>query len=240
MDTKTIPQSALEVIKGYKNVPYFNNKSVGRRAGIGVEIGKGSPKEIMEELETIGRQEKIDIKSLSDIDQKRFMVEHNIGIECSGFVYHVLSAFGKGELKNNLKFPYTKGILGLFRSYFRAIHNTNVKTFAHEQNSKVISIEKIQVGDIIAMLGERDHILLIEKIDFQNSIPKNIYYIHAMTWPSDGEYGHGIHEGKIEIIDLQKPIVDQNWIELGKTGEENYTYARAKKSMTELRRLNWF
>lgn len=233
-----------DIIKAYRNVPYFNNKTRGKRAGLRVEIGKGSPKEIMDEVRDRALLQKIDLKSFNDEELKKFMVDNNIGIECSGFAFWVLNEEslrrGKSTLKGHLKFPFSHGVLGRLRSAIRPIENTDVKTFAHDENSRVVLISDSRVGDMITMTSgpdgdERDHILVINKVE-----PSIIYYVHAVTWPTDGEYGHGIHEGKIEIINPEKSIVEQNWVELGKTGEENYTHMRAKKSVTELRRLNWF
>lgn len=67
-----------------------------------------------------------------------------------------------------------------------------------------------------------------------------IHYVHSIALPSDGEYGHGVREGTIEITDINKPITEQKWTEAGKTGMENYTCARAQKALTEIRRLRWF
>lgn len=238
-----------EIIYKYRNVPYFNNKTTGRRASLRVHAGKGSCVEIQNEIEEIVLREKIDIKSLNDSQIKKLLVDHNIGIECSGFAYYLLNEEckkrGKGELKRHFKFPFANGLMGRLRSVFRPIENIDVKTFAHDENSRVVDIADVKVGDIITMTkgvedGVRDHILIINKIDIENNLPKTLYYVHSVAWPTDGEYGHGIHEGTIEIINSEKNIVDQKWIELGKEGEENYTHARALKSLTKLRRLNWF
>lgn len=249
MNTKLISEQAFAVIEQYKNVPYFNNKTTGRRAALRVEIGKGSPKEIYNEVKERALIDRIDIKNFTNIDLKKFMVEKRIGIECSGFAYHVLSqesiSRGKGSLDRHLHFPYSKGIIGKIRSKLRPIENTDAKTFGHDKNSRVIAIKDAQVGDIVTMLGnagegERDHIVVINQIEYQNSLPITLHYVHAIAWPTDGEFGTGIHEGVIEITDLNKSLVEQRWIELEKMGEENYTHTRAKKSSTELRRLTWF
>ncbi len=246
MNTQVLSEAALRVIEAYKDVPYFNNKTTGRRAGLKVEIGKGSHKEIFEEVEHKAILQKRDLRSFNPKDLKKFMVENDIGIECSGFVYYVLNEESnsrrKGNLDKYLRFPFSSGIIGSIRAKLRPIENTDVKTFAHDLNSKVIQVKAVQAGDIITMVSntERDHILVVYKIDFENAVPKTLHYTHAVAWPTDGEFGHGIHKGKIEIIDNGKSLVEQRWIELEKEGEENYTHMRAKKSVTELRRLNWF
>jgi hypothetical protein len=251
MNTKVISDPSLTMINQYRNfhidsaicsVPYYNNKVAGRRAALRVEVGKGSPKDIYEELMHIFLKNKVDIKLLTSEDLKKIMVENNIGIDCSGFAYYVLNeeslGRGKGSLSRHLHYDS-------FLAKFRPINNTNVLTYSDNRNSKIIPIKDAQVGDIITMVGgteggERNHILILSQIEYQNFIPLVLYYVHAIAWPSDGEYGHGIHEGKIEITNLEKGIAEQRWIELEKEGEENYTHMRANKSTTELRRLNWF
>ena len=239
MNTKVLSQPALDIIEQYKNVPYFNNKTTARRGGLRVEVGKGSPKEIYDEVKDLSILQKVDVKNFTQEEIKKFMVSNNIGIDCSGLAFYILNeesvSRGKGSLSRHLRFQR-------FLARFRPVENINVLVFSDNKNSKIISIQDAQVGDIITMVGdvERNHILIIHQIEYQNSIPITLHYTHSVAWPTDGEFGHGMHQGKIEIVDTKKPITEQRWIELDKTGEENYTHMRALKSTTELRRLNWF
>lgn len=241
MNTKVMSQSALNMIEQYKNVPYFNNKTQRKRASLKVNIGKGSPKEIFDEIKELAILNKIDIKKFNDEGLKKFLVLNDIGIDCSGFAFYVLNeesiSRGKGSLSRKI---YLNG----FISRFRPEINTDVKVFADDRNSHVVSLKEIQVGDMITMIAERNHILVIYQIEYQNFIPTTIHYTHAISWPTDGEFGHGLHKGIIEITNLEKDILEQRWIELEKDSlinpEENYTLSRAKKSKTEIRRLNWF
>ena len=59
MNTKQISRGALDIIDQYRNfrienaicsIPYFNNKTTARRAGLRAEVGKGSPKDIFDEM----------------------------------------------------------------------------------------------------------------------------------------------------------------------------------------------
>lgn len=244
MNIKSISKETLAVIEKYKDVPYFNNKTIGKRAGLRVEAGKGSPKEIYEELETMARLNKINLKDLSIEDKRRLMVENDIGIDCSGFAYYILNeeslGRGKGNISNHLHFVKFSNPIRRLIAKLRPIENSDVITFADNNNSKLISLREVQAGDIVTMIGSRNHILIVENIEYKDSLPNIIHYVHAIAWPTDGEYGHGIHRGTIEIVDHGKTLLEQNWIELNKTGPENYTYYRAKESLTELRRLNWF
>lgn len=249
MNTKHISDSAFAVIEQYKNVPYFNNKSRGRRAGLAVEVGKGSPKEIHEELKDLGRIQKMDTSMFDDVTTKRFLVENDIGIDCSGFAYYVLNeesqSRGKGSLDRHISPVGSGGIIAYFSAKLSPVKNISVITFADEKNSKAIMIKEVKVGDIITMVsvgGEMvsNHILIINQVEYQNFLPTVLHYVHAMAWPTDGEYGHGIHTGEIDIVDLNKPLIDQRWIELENEGEGNYTFMKAKKTQTELRRLKTF
>ncbi|MDB5259511.1 MAG: hypothetical protein JWO73_719 [Candidatus Taylorbacteria bacterium] len=268
MNTKLLTDRALAVIEQYSNfhigsgttlsgicsVPYFNNRRAGLRAGLRALKGKGSPHDIYEEAEITALKEKIVPSSFTGAALKEFMVDHRLGIDCSGLVYYVLNAESigrsKGQIDRHLSFPYCKkGIIGKIVCRIRPTENTNVQTFASDKNSSVVTLADIQPGDFISMIKHpdaseedraRDHIILIHQIEYQNFIPTAIHYTHSIAWPTDGVYGHGIRQGVINITDPKKALLEQRWVEAGKTGEENFTFTRAKKSITEIRRLNWF
>jgi hypothetical protein len=258
MDTRSISPKALDMIKQYKefslgnsviSLPYFNNKTTLKRAALRVEVGKGNPEEILNEVKELAIKNRVDYKNLNESELKKFLVDHGIGIDCSGFVYHILNiesqARNKGEIKDNLKFSDRTGILDKIRAKIRPAENTSVKIFANNENSRVVELRDVKPADIITLVGDeeglmRDHILLIYKIDYENNLPKTIFYAHSIAWPTDGEYSHGVSIGRIEILDINKNIRDQSWIEKEKKDFDNYTFTKAKKSLTEIRRLNWF
>ncbi len=256
MNTKLLSDSSLKVVDQYLHftvasavctVPYYNNRHIKGRAKLAVHIGKGSSKEILEEVENITALEKIDATKLDGVTLKRLLVDNNIGIDCSGFAYYILNAEsearGKGSLDKHLTFPFSPGLLGAFRAKFRPIQNAGVVTFAHEDNSQKVEIKDAQPGDIITMTGGeagREHIVVIHKIEYENFIPKVLHYTHSIAWPTDGEYDHGVRQGRIEMLDAHKPITEQKWIEKSEDGDsENYTHTRAQKSTTNLRRLRF-
>ncbi len=246
MEIKNISNQAQGIIDQYKNfqvgsavcsIPYFNNKTRGTRAGLRVEIGKGDIKDIHNEIIQKTLEQKIDTQLFNSETLKKFLVDNNIGTDCSGFVYHILNEESKqrnkGTLDVNLNFSFKKGLFNRIKAKIRP-------TFADDLNSKIISLSEVEPGDIITIMnGERDHILVVNKVEYENSKPITIYYAHAIAWPTDGEYGHGIHEGKINIASYEQPITEQKWVENDKSDEENYTFARAKKSHTELRRMSF-
>ncbi len=258
MNTKTLSTRALSVIDQYRqftvgsatcSVPYFNNKTKRSRGALRVYVGKGSPKELFEEIQSVLVKAHIDTSTISNETIKKLLTDENIGIDCSGFAYYVLNSqneeIGKGKIDKHLSFINCHGLIGKMRCALRPIENCDVATFAHDSNSRLVTLKDVTPGDMITMLNdsqenERDHILVIHQVEYQNFIPYQIHYSHAVAYPEDGIYGTGIKQGTIEILDLNKPLTDQLWTENGKTAEANRIFTRAQKSKTEIRRLKWW
>ncbi|MEK7609667.1 MAG: hypothetical protein AAB470_00910 [Patescibacteria group bacterium] len=255
MNTKTLSNRALSTINQYLNfrvgtavcsIPYFNNKTIKARATLRAYGGKGSPKDIFEEIQTIAVKSHVNIESLTNESLKKILTDNNIGIDCSGFVYYILNAQSE-ELKNEtldrrLSFVNCHGLIGKIRCSLRPIENCDVGTLAHDKNSLTVPIKEISPSDIITMIGdseenEHDHILVIHQVEYQNFIPCKIHYSHAVAYPEDGIYGTGIRQGTIEIVDPDKSISEARWIENNKEGVANRIFIRATKSKTEMRRL---
>ncbi len=213
----TLSQQALDMIQAYESLqfgdkqiitPYFNNKRQKVRGALRVLVGKGTPSDIVEEAELMARRTHVDLKKLSKEDITKFLVDHNLGVDCSGFVYHVLNA--EKPLKSRLKFPNTF-LLRKLLTTLRPVENTNVKVLAHEKNSTDVAISDIQPGDIITMIGSKrvgnpDHVLLVESTE--NNV---ITFVNATGLHCFGKYDHGIKHGEIEITDAKKKIQDQRW-----------------------------
>ena len=254
MTTKTLTKPALEIIDQYLHfkvgpatcsIPYFNNKTVRARAALRSLTGKGSPVEILEEIQGIIVKNHVDTNTLTDESLKKVLTDSNIGIDCSAFAYYILNSesteLKKQSLNKSLHFPNAYGLFGKLICKLRPVTNCDVANFAHNVNSKIILLKEVKPGDTITMLGgpdvnDRNHILIIDKVDYQESTagnaPTKISYVHSIAYPEDGVYATGIKTGLITIIDLNKNITEQIW-------SENQLLARAQKSQTELRRLNF-
>jgi hypothetical protein len=254
MNTKLLSEKALTVIDQYLHfkiggatisIPYYNNRHKQTRAALRALIGKGSPRDIHDEVEIILVKEGGAGAISGNI--KEFLVDHDIGIDCSGFAYYVLSAEslarGKGSLDRHLKFPLAKSLIRKFLAKIRPAENISVATLAHDKNSYIVPMKEVQPGDMITMMSPdvnsgvisagRDHILVISQVEYQNFIPTTIHYVHSVAWPTDGEYGHGVRVGQIDILDPEKSILEQNW-------SEKDALERGKNSRTEIRRLRSF
>ena len=236
---------ALPIGAGVCDVPYFNNKTVRARGALSVYVGKGSPSAIAEEAQALLVKHHASAGMLSAEALKKFLVENNLGIDCSGFAYHVLNAElvsrGRETLAKKLYFVSGQGLLARLRCSLRPAENCDVASLADEHNSQIVSISAVAPGDMITMLkgpegSERDHILIVDRVETSpDGQPVLIHYCHTVAYPEDGLYGTGFKEGSITVTNPQAGLLDQVW----QSADAGRLLARAKASETSLRRLNW-
>lgn len=225
--------------------PYFNNKKTKTRAGLRVLIGKGNPKEIEEEAELIALRAHLDLNSYTEEQLQRFLIEHNLGSDCSSYIFYMLDAESQGKLRKQIKLPAKTSVLRKMLAKIRTAENVNVRTLVLDTNSSPITLSKIQAGDIISMLdtgvGDRlDHVLLVHEVVYKDNLPQTLYYSHALQWKADGKYNHHVRDGIIEIIDINTSLIEQSWSERNLGNEDaNETYWRAKTAQVlDIRRLH--
>jgi len=243
-----LPFSGVEGVR----CPYFNNARLRQRAQLRVLVGKGTPKEIVEEAQIISLQYHAGIfdktgncclhgdnhgRQVVPEEIRKFLIDHNLGIECSGLVTHILRA----HFLETKKIDIAKKFFKISSKYFlrflitklRPIENISVRTYADDRNTVVVNDwTTAQPGDVVVMLGikidnNRNHILLITE-----NKDKKISYVHARAWSSEGKYGHGVARGIINITNPQKGILEQEWIELEKIGDSNETWREAVSANT--------
>lgn len=247
-----------------KNIrcPYFINKKNAKRGEIRALIGKGKPEEIIEEAKIISIKYHHNIfdhhgncqcNQLSDkekIDKIRnFLIDHNLGIDCSGFTAHVLREHylekNNIDIFKKIKFSNKKNIIRRIIEKLRPVESMSVSVLADDQNSQIIidakdpaNITKLCPGDFMVMIDtgpnkNRNHVVLIEKIE------KNIiHYVSSRAWVIEGKYDHGVARGEIEIINPERVLLDQTWEELGKINDDNETYLEARDAkIFQIRRL---
>lgn len=226
MSDKILSVQARQVIDNYLHLaflekkiscPYFNNKRSRVRGALGVLIGKGTPEEIVDEAGLIALREKVDLKNLDDEQTKKFLVEHNLGVDCSGLVYHVLNAELNarklGPLRKHIKRPWIKSPIRKVIALLRPAENTGVNTFFNNINSKEIQLSEIQPGDLIILMNtginhNLHHVLLAHEV-----ASDVVRYTHSFQFTDDGLYNHGVRQEEIKIIDPNKNLLEQNWSE---------------------------
>ncbi len=231
--------------------PYFNNIRRRSRGQLRALVGKGTPMEIVEESKIISTQYNLGIfendcsmckKNLTPDDIRKFMIDHDLGIECSGFVSQVLRA----HYQESKGFDFARKIYihpptKFFRyiiSILRPIENISVQVLSDDKNSTVIEPTDAKAGDIITMLDthpakKRNHVMLIQDVK-----DNKIHYVHARAWSSEGKYGHGVMAGTIEMIYPKDNLLAQKWIENNYSGEQNETLLEARRAkILQIRRL---
>lgn len=245
MPTKHLSDNALAVLDSYEhlkigekkiNTPYFNNRTSNLRGALRVLIGKGTAQEIIDETRIIALRDKLELENFDEIELVKFLTDHKLGIDCSGFVYYILDAELKTQgkrLKHILSFT-SKKILRRLIARIRNVENTNVLTL-HE-NSIELPLEQCAPGDMIISLRggpqhDYSHVILITSVTTDESgKPLSLEYAHSYHWKSEGLYTKGIRKGVITIIDTTQTILEQTWTENGKNGEHNETWQYLRES----------
>lgn len=241
--------------------PYFNNTRLKQRAQLRVLIGKGTPQEIVEEAKIISIQYHAGIFDTAGHcclhethpqthptiaeDIRKFLVDHNLGVECSGFVTQILRAHFKEsrgvDITRQFHIISPRYFFRWLISKIRPVENIGVRRYVDNRNTKKISWQQAQAGDVVVMLEtglqkKRNHILLIT-----NNNGDVIQYAHARQWVADGKYGHGVAKGEIKIIKPDGSLLEQEWAEFNRSEIQNETFVEAKNAaVLEVRRINCF
>lgn len=215
-----ISQSGWDMIQTYAHMklggvefacPYYQH-SVLKGLSARVSIGKGFPDEILEETKVLARVHRFDFENASDEKIREFMVAQSLGIDCSGYIAHVLYAIHGKKLFRSL----TDDSFGAIFLRFRPFQKINVHLL--QKSGAAIDYRDFKPEDIIVTRGGK-HALLVYEIERDtNDILKTIRYTHSTLYFRQS----GVRFGSIEIVDPSKPLQDQRWIE--GDNEENHTH----------------
>lgn len=205
-------------------------------------VGKGTPEEIALEAEVEARAKHFPIGSANEADIKKFLVEQNLGVDCSALAYYVLRYEGivknKKDLQSSLHFPQAKNLFRKLIVKLRPSENVNVAVLGDDQNSRVITKKEIQAGDLIFMWNtgldkKLNHVLIVTEVN-ENTLT----YVHSFRWRNEGQYDHGVRTGTITWNNPSASLLDDTWTEKNKTGADNDTLQHAREAEKfEIRRL---
>ena len=236
------PQSVLELIDQYQNLtiggktvktPYYIRTKQETHAKLQSLSGKGSPDEIITEALVVGKLRHVDFSAMSDEEIRNFLRKEHIGIDCSGYVYHLLNVWVYDQyhkpLHSILKYPY-KGFINRIAVFLRPAMNTSVAVLTDPKNASRIKLKDAKPGDLIRMpaLTSGDHVALIIKTTYDKAGQlKQITFTQ-----SSQQFGqdHGVRVDTIDIIDNTKGLEDQKWNDLDKDGI-SWTLKQFKKDL---------
>lgn len=229
-----MPEAGQKVIDSYLKMPignkiitcpYYTNLKK-ERAALRVLLGKGSAQEIINETKFIAQKEDVDLGKFSAEEIYRFMVEHNLGIDCSGLVVYILKAVYQETKKVNIlrKIKIVSFLRKPWRyiiSLLRPVENISVRVLAHNKNSFLIeSFSDLLPGDMLVRANLR-HVYLVTKVEKENGVVKKITFIHAPRPKQKDYFGPGVVQSAIA---LEKGTLE----ELNEKIEDNVVIRRIK------------
>jgi len=225
--TLKIPESGQRVIDSYLKMviggkpiicPYYTNLKK-QRAALRVFLGKAPAQEIINETNFISLKEDVDLNKLSEQRLYQFLVEHNLGIDCSGLATYVIQAVYQENKKINILKSIK--IISVFKNpwrwlvaWLRPIENISVRVLANDKNSFLINdFQKIKPGDMLIRTDLR-HVYLITKIKKENNQIKKFVYVHAPRPKQRDYFGPGVFQNTIlleknNLNELKEKIDDE-------------------------------
>lgn len=230
----TLPESAQKVIREYQELPLGEHKVIcpyiinpkTQRAGLRVLIGKGDPGEIARETQVLSQVKGIDLSKMTPDEIRKFMQEKRIGVDCSGFVVHILNYWlrqqGSRPLVNYLSFP-NNNIYANLKRKLRPVEQIGANLLTNLDNClEIENYDEIRPGDFLRSKGIRKnshHISMVSRVIQENHKTKSIEYIHSQRYYGDN---NGIRSGSINIIDSSEPLNEQEWTEI--ENDRNWTF----------------
>lgn len=227
------------------NAPYFNNQRVGVRGGLAVNIGKGSPEDIGLEAEIQAKLKHFPITTATTAEIKQFLVEQNLGVDCSALVFYVLKyeawARNGHNFEGSLVFPQATTWWRRWLAKFRTIENTSVSVLGADANSRIVPTAEVAPGDLIflwrtGLHHTLNHVLLVTAVS-----EHGLSYVHSFRWRTEGQYDHGVRTGTITWPNSPNLLLTAVWTEKNQTGQANDTFSHAQEAeLVEIRRPRIF
>ncbi|MBU4369789.1 hypothetical protein KKG58_03465, partial [Patescibacteria group bacterium] len=150
----------------------------------------------------------------------QFLVEHNLGIDCSGLATYIFQAIYQENKKIDI-FKKIK-IISFFKNpwrwvvaWLRPIENISVRVLANDKNSFLINdFQKIKPGDMLIRTNLR-HIYLITEIEkTRDPLSIRFVYVHAPRPKQTNYFGPGVFQNTIllekgNLSELSEKINDE-------------------------------
>jgi len=203
--------------------PYWRNKlREGKVVLRGYLNGKGSSTDIRNKIIETLHNSHINTTLINADYIRKLAKRERIGIDCSGFVYRFLDYLISLSYDNyRLK--------SLDEVFIGGINKTNAHMLTSAKFSDYIAnISNYRIGDMIRLMKGKHVAVILELND------KEIVYVHSVTKTKV----KGVHSGKIDILNKNKPLEKQNWLEETETGENfcrKYFYPKERDGVYRLK-----
>lgn len=225
MKTLTLPTVAQNYIDRYLNLqlggksvvaPYYMN--LKRAKDLRAMVGKGTPDEIEMEVQIWAKLRAKDLDTMTAEAIREFMMAEDIGIDCSGFVMHVMNVWHKSTTGRSIwrkMHIYNTDLLHKIAYFLKPVEKLGAEIITNLDNCDSIEIKDVKPGDLIRSKWKRKnshHVLLVSKVTFdeKSQLPVLIDYVNSTE-----QYGetNGVRYGQIKIKDVTKKLQDQEWID---------------------------
>ena len=185
--------------------PYWRNKlKEGKVVLRGYLNGKGSSIDIQNKIIETLQNSHVDTTLISADYIRKLAKRERIGIDCSGFVYRLLDELIHLSY-NNCSLKNLDGV------FVGGINKTNADMLTSTEFSNYIdNISDYRIGDMIRLMKGKHVAVILEVKD------KEIVYVHSAIKTKI----RGVHFGKIDILDKNGLLEQQNWLEETETGED--------------------
>ncbi len=223
-----INNSVLNTINKYKNLslgdksvqtPYFINSL--RKKDLRAMIGKGTPDEIITEARIWEKLKGKNFNKMSVEEIKLFLIERGLGVDCSGFIVHVLNDWYKSKHNRSVwhKFKVSNSLRSRLRYFLRPAENLGAETLTNLNNCDSVLLKDVMVGDLIRSKSPKlkaNHIMIVTKVEKDNDKLISIEYTHSSPYFG---LNNGVKSGLIKVTNLDKGLEDQEWLELDHNNE---------------------
>jgi hypothetical protein len=209
---------ALEIKGIITTCPYFINTSGFLKKGI--YSGKGDPYEIEAEANRILQNHSF-VNPTSD-QIRNEMIQSDLGVDCSGLVYHIynkwLISIGKGELKEFLPKQSGMNLRKILSRNLKPVSSVNADMFTSEPLSQSVEVKDVQPGDLIRTRGGK-HLLLITEVEYNSESPVTITFVNSACFYKR----NGVRYGEI-VLDSTFNLLKSEWKDNDPEEEVNYSY----------------
>lgn len=223
-----VPQKVQNFIDRYFNLelggkkvtcPYYiNNKKFRQRMGLRVLIGKGNPNEIEKESLIYEKLRGVDFNNMTEEEIREFLRKSRIGIDCSGFVVHVLDKWLRLNKKRHLwkyiRYP-RQSLYRKIARWLRPVENISAKILTNDENTiKVKNLNNVKPGDLIRYklpkrgksLQEPYHVMLITEVKKEKGRVEDFTFVNSTMQYGEG---NGVRYGKVIVTDPRKSLCNQ-------------------------------